>query len=369
MKGLVLSGGGARGSYQVGALQAVYEISHELNMPNPFKVFTGSSVGSINTSFLAAHAGNQKGAVRRLAQMWESLHCDDVFETRFQKVVKIAARFLFDLSSGGVVRAKHNSYLLDTAPLRQLITRVLRVQNIQDNIDRGMLHGVAMKALDYSTGMNTTFFQGHDSILPWMRSQRLAERTQLTVDHIMASSAIPVVFPPVKVGDSYYGDGSIRNYTPLSPAIKMGAEKLMVITAKRRNIATESRHMEEPSLARISSILLNSLLLDNIDLDVERLTRINSTIQYLEPDSKSSLKPVDVLLLQPTQDLSRVAMDYTHLMPRAIRFLVQGWGGRRDASDVISNILFEGAYIQRIIEMGYEDTIHRRQEIQAFLQD
>lgn len=368
-KGLVLSGGGARGAYQIGALKAIVEITSDMGVQNPFSVFTGSSVGSINTAYLAANAGNFKGAVRRLGQMWGGLESNEVYDTDLRAILKIGSGLMLDILTGGLLGRHRNNHLLNTTPLRQLIARWLPIGNLEENIKKGTLHGIAVKALDYSTGMNTTFFQGHSSILPWMRAQCLAERTHITVDHVMASAAIPIVFPPVKVGDRYYGDGSVRNYTPLSPAIKMGAKRLLVISAKRQNIASESPHLDDPSIARIASILLNSLLLDNIDIDVERLTRINHTIQYLSPESKSTLKPVQICLLQPSQDLSKVAMEYTKYLPRVTRFLLQGWGSKKDASDVISNLLFEGPYIQRIIELGYDDTMQRRHDIEVFFQE
>ena len=366
VRGLVLSGGGARSAYQVGVLIGISEIAREMEIQIPFQVFTGSSAGSLNASYLAAYTGNFYGASRRLGQFWGNLASEDVYNVGAVSLLQKAMKLGVDLVFGNLKKKKSAKSLLDNAPLRQTIERVMPFQNVSKNIEKGILRGIAVKAVNYTTGASHTFFEGHESISPWLRVRRESERVTLGIDHLMASTAMPILFPATQINDAYFGDGSLRNYTPLSPAIKMGASKVMVIGVRCANAQDVPAPNTYPTFGRMSGLVLNSIILDSIDLDCERTFRINKTLSYLRDDHASPLKPVDVLFMRPSQDIGKIAIEEFHVMPRTIQFLIGGLGSKEDASDLVSNLLFERSFTQKLISLGYEDARKRREDIQAF---
>ena len=367
LRGLVLSGGGARGAYQAGTLAGVFDIAHSAGIENPFKILTGSSAGAINASYLAAHAGNMRGCTRRLGQFWSSLHSGGIFEVGAMAVAKKSVKVCYDLFAGSLKDEATARSLLDNDPLRKLLEQSMPFHKLEANIKKGTLHGLAVKAVNYTTGGSHTFFQGHKDIEPWLRARRESERSKITIKHLMASTAIPVLFPAVKIGNHYFGDGSLRNYTPLSPAIKMGAKKVMVVGVRCDFKNEKVKFTARPSFARMSGMILNSIMMDNIDLDYERSLRINKTILNLKKTVKSDLNPVDVFLLRPSQDIGALALEKFDKMPKTIRFLIGGLGTKEEAADLISNLLFEPSFTEQLSEMGYEDAYERKSEIVQFL--
>ena len=364
--GLVLTGGGARGAYQAGVVSAVAELACELGVQQPFPVLTGISAGSINVGYLATHARDMVKATKRLVGIWEHLSSDQVFKVGGLSLLGIGVRGVLQLISGGILSEKHARALLNTAPLRQLIESNMSVLEIQKNIEQGVVEGVAISALNYSNGVSNTFFQSHKRIEPWIRIRRTSERAQICPDHVMASTAIPLLFPPQKVGDVYFGDGSLRNYTPLSPAIKLGADRLLVVGVRKELEDGVDEEAADPSPGRIFSVLLNSILLDAIDIDYERLCRINQTMDKLKPWAGTELKAVEPLIIRPSEDIGVIATQEAAAMPRLMRYLLRGLGSPEENQGLISYLLFEPAFTKRLTALGRKDVFARREEIQAF---
>lgn len=363
--GLVLTGGGARSAYQVGALRAVLEMSSACRIDRPFPIITGTSAGALNAAFLAANAHRMKVACRQLNQVWSHLSTDQIYRSDMLSILKNGLSALLEITTGGLIKKKNTQALLDTTPIQRLIEQQFSPEDVAARFSDGSLHSLALKALNYSSGESTTFYQSREYVDPWIRVRRQAEETVITAEHILASASIPVIFPPVKIGSDYFGDGSLRNLTPMSPAIKLGAQKLLIIGVRQTYQPEISSHLK-PSLARIIGIILNSVLLDAVDLDYERMSRINDTVSKLEDAAETSLKHVDVLMLRPSIDLRHIAYEEAPKLPRTIRYLLKGLGNRNESADLISYLMFEPSYIKRLIRLGYEDTLCRKDELRAF---
>lgn len=374
--GLILTGGGARAAYQVGALRAVAELVR--NGRNPFPVITGVSAGAINGAALAASADDFTGGVRRLSETWLSLTPERVYRTDVLSVASIGSRWIRNLTSGGLVTLRQVNHLLDTAPLRDLLTERIPLDRVPGHIAAGILHGLGVTATSYQTGTAVTFFDGAPEVPAWARSRRLGRRETLTIEHVMASAAIPVFFPPVRIGDTFYGDGQVRLTEPLSPAIHLGADRLLAIGVRYHRTAeeTETLNSEETAqrllpVSQVAGVLLNALFLDHLDSDTERLERINHTLTVARIPSAerdAQLRPIPVLTLRPSQPLGELATDQMDRFPRVVRYLLRGMGaGKRGGSDLVSYLAFERSYVERLQTLGYEDTLARRGELEAFL--
>jgi NTE family protein len=368
--GLVLTGGGARAAYQVGAIRALAEISGSRRLP--FTVLAGMSAGAINAAALAAHADDLPGAAARLAAVWGALTPDRVYRTEARELVALGARWIGLLT--GTRRDDHLNYLLDTTPLRQLLNEVLELDRLPRLFRSGLLRGVAVSATDYATGTAVSFFDGDPRIGRWVRSLRIGERARLTLDHVMASAAIPVIFPPVRIGDALYGDGCIRMLAPLSPAVHLGADRIVAVSVRYRRspgeTATLQRASRSPSLpiAEIAGTLMNALFHDAFELDVGRLERLNQLLR-LVPDARrvgQPLREIPLLVLRPSQDIGALAADVHVRLPGVLRHLLSGIGAHR-ANDLLSYLAFEPVYVRMLMNLGYRDTMERRQEIAAFL--
>jgi len=365
---LVLSGGGARASYQVGALAAIVESVPDLEVP----ILTGVSAGAINAASLAAHPGSMGAAVEALRSEWKRLTSEQVYVVRPVSVVgsslRWILRFVTGRSSGpGVVRG-----LMDMSPLREFLGRAVGLQGIARKIEANRLHAVALSATSYSDGRTVTFVQGGEDVPAWQRALRRSVKTELRFDHVMASAAIPIVFPAVKLEDGFYGDGSVRQIAPLAPAVHLGAGKLIAISmrAPRQPWAPSVPIGDYPAAAEVMSLLLNSIFLDYLDVDVERLERVNELVAALPPGhvTPTGLRRVDALLLRPSRDLGQLAQGLEVKLPRAVRMVVEGIGGRRQrASDLLSYLLFEPEYTEALMDLGYSDARNRWPEIEAFI--
>jgi NTE family protein len=373
--GLVLSGGGARGAYQVGAILALAEILGQKTAP--FSVLAGVSAGAINTVPLGIGADNFPGTARHLAEIWRSLTPERVYRTDAPNLTRLGARWIKDLTMGGVLGGSRSTFLLDTQPLRELLERELDCSRLQEHITSGALRGIAVSATNYLTGSTVTFFDGAPEIKPWVRHGRVSLREQISVDHILGSAAIPVFFPPVNVNGKLFGDGGIRMTTPLSPAIHLGAEKIVAIGIRYRRSLEQTLAMnQEPattnvSIAQISGVLLNAVFLDSLDNDIERLERINRTLGFVpDADRKKNpdfLRRIPALVLRPSQDLGRLAADQYDKFPAMLRHLLRGIGATGDSGwDLLSYVAFQPGYVNTLIELGRNDTLARRAEVERF---
>ena len=373
--GLILTGGGARAAYQVGALRAVVEVVG--NSHNPFPVITGVSAGAINGAALAASADDFAGGVRRLAETWLSLTPERVYRTDMLSVASIGSRWIRNLTSGGLVTLRQVNHLLDTTPLHGLLTERIPLDRVPGHIASGKLHGFGVTATSYLTGTAVTFFDAASNVEPWARSRRLGRRDTLTVDHVMASAAIPVFFPAVRLGDTFYGDGQIRLTEPLSPAIHLGADRLLAVGVRyvRTPAETESLNSEDTAqrvlpVSQVAGVLLNALFLDHLDTDTEHLERINHSLVRITPRTgleTDEFRIIPVLTLRPSRELGGLADDQMEHFPRVMRYLLRGMGaGRRGGSDLVSYLAFERSYVDRLQTLGYEDTMARRSPLEDF---
>lgn len=374
MKALVLSGGGARGAYQVGVLQAIAELAIQHKIKSPFKIYTGVSAGAINAAYMAAGADDFALTVSNLAKMWSSLESERVFKTDAISLGRIGLQWMGELSFGALKsQTSPTRSLLDTEPLHDLLKENLRFSQIQKNIDEENLYAVAVTALDYKTSTAITFVQGQPSIKMWERSRRKAESATLSAQHIMSSSAIPLLFPPIHQDDKWFGDGCIRNQTPCSPALHLGAEKLFVIGVRKQSETEDDVRAKNkkdiPSLARVVNVLLNAVMLDGIELDIERMRRINEFVERVPENLREKLnfKKVDYVWIHPTQDIGAIAAEMSSKLPRVIRYLLKGLGPLDDAAEILSYLLFEPQFCSRLIEIGYQDGLSQKTLIEEFL--
>jgi len=372
--GLVLTGGGARAAYQVGALRALAELFGR--GPLPFQVVTGVSAGAINGSSLAAEADDFPGAVKHLGDTWLSLTPDRVYRTDALSLVSIGSGWFRGLTAGGTQPPRRYNHLLDTAPLRELLGREIQFERIRENVERGLLRALAISATNYETGTSVTFFDGVPELQPWARSRRMGVKTGITLDQVMASAAIPIFFPPIQIGHSWYGDGGVRLAAPMSPALHLGADRVLVIGIRHPRTAEETLEInatparDDLPLSEILGVLMNAVFLDSLEPDIERVERVTEMLQSIQRPPDSHLRPVRILLLQPSQDLAVLASDQVMRFPRTLRFLLKGLGvSQKGGADLLSYLAFEQQYIERLVTLGHDDTRARFDEIRKFVEE
>jgi NTE family protein len=368
---LVLTGGGARAAYQVGVLLAVAKLSNNRRQ-NPFPILCGTSAGAINATSIACLADNFGKAVSVLASFWRNMHAGDIYRADPLGIGISGAHWLTTLTMGWLIRNPPRS-LLDNSPLRELLTRHLDFRGIERSIAKGALHALSISASGYESGDNINFFQGHASAQPWRRVQRIGIRSQIGVDHLLASSAIPFIFPATKIHREYFGDGSMRQLAPISPAIHLGAERVLIIGSGRKNEHQERRRVDgHPSLAQIAGHALSSIFLDSLAVDIERMQRINRTLSAIPPDvrdqSEIPLRPIRTLIISPSERIERIAAEHARALPWAMKLMLGGIGGmNRRNGTLTSYLLFEKPYTRALIDLGYADTMARSQEVGDFL--
>lgn len=369
--GLVLTGGGARAAYQVGVLKAICEILPK-DAVNPFAIICGTSAGAINSAAIGIYGERFHETVQRLLRVWRNFRVHKVFRSDITGVAKSGAHWLLAIFVGGLGK-RNPTALLDRTPLRKLLIKYMPCEQIQSTIDKGAIDALGISASGYSSGQSVTFFQAKTSIVPWTRVRRVGCRATITVDHLMASSAIPFIFPAVKINREYFGDGSMRQIAPLSSVLHMGADKILVIGVTDDG-KKEERSKDEgyPTLAKVSGHILNSIFLDSLEADLERLERINQTIDmipshHLEAHG-STLRKVEALVISPSQDLQAIALKHAGCLPWTIRFLLRGLGAfNKGGSSLVSYLLFERPFTRELISLGYADTMQRLDKVADFL--
>ena len=378
---LFLTGGGARAAYQVGVLQAICSLLSEVGWParkNPFDIVCGTSAGAINATAFACRADDFEHSVSHLLKVWRELEVEQVYRADSIGVIRSGARWLSLLSFGWLLRQWHASppnSLLDNSPLAALLHRMLDLPRLDAALDNGHLHALAVSASSYTAGRHVVFYQSSTEIPHWSRIQRISVPQQIGVDHLLASSAIPLIFPsvPLYCGErrEYFGDGSLRELAPISPAIHLGADRVLVIGAG--NIGASGRKFDEfsgyPSLAQIAGHAMSSIFLDGLSVDIERMTRINQTLSLLTPAQReqTSLRPIEMLAITPSKPLDAIASQHTGSLPLPIRTLLSAIGAtERRGAALASYLLFESTYTRSLIELGQIDTMRRRDEVLQF---
>lgn len=370
---IVMTGGGARAAYQIGVLKAIAEFL-PASSPSPFSIICGTSAGAINAASLAAKSDHFKLSVRRMHSVWSNFSCNQVFRTDVPGIMKTGAHWLLAMALGGL--GKHNPlYLLDRTPLRKLLEQYIDSSVFQHAIDQDILHALSINATGYTSRQSVSFYHGHESIRNWKRAQRLGISTRITVDHLMASSAIPFLFSPVKLNREYFSDGSIRQTAPISPALHLGADRILIIGNHQSEPKLERfSNNKPPTLGEIAGHTLNSIFLDSLDADIERLQRINKTVSLIKNQHREkhgvTLREVEVQVVSPSQDIGKMAGDYAHELPITIKTLLRGIGAySKTDSSLMSYLLFEKGYCNALIELGYEDTQLEKDNILHFLRD
>jgi NTE family protein len=366
--GLVLTGGGARAAYQVGVVKAVRDV---LGNPaqNPFPILCGTSAGAVNAATLAVFADNYSRAVANLLEVWEHMHCHHIYRTDAWNIIKSGARWLSALM---LVSRGNPISLLDNTPLADMLSRTLDFDRIQANVESGSLYAVCVTASGYSSGQSVSFFQGMSGLQGWERNQRIGAAVTLRLEYLLASAALPFLFPAVKVHREYFGDGSMRQIAPVSPALHLGADRVLIVGTGRQSAdPARVRSTVYPSLAQIAGHALNSIFLDSLMVDIERMERINRTVRLIPrerlSDSNLQLRPVKVLFITPSQPIERIAARFLHELPKTVRFILAPTGAlNRSGSNLASYLLFEESFCRALIDLGYQDTISREAEVREF---
>jgi NTE family protein len=367
---LVMSGGGARAAYQVGALRWIARRYPATRLP----ILTGVSAGAINAAFLGVVDGDLPERVERLCDLWLELDVQQVFRVGALGLFTHVIDSGLALISGGHHRPR-NRGMVDTTPLNAFLERALQAENgeltgIARSVAAGRVRAVAITASSYTTGRSVTFVQGRN-VPSWERADRISRECTLRVDHVMASSALPLFFPAIKVEKGYYGDGGMRLTAPLAPAIHLGADRILAISTRHVPDLAETRlHALEgyPPAAQIVGDVMSAIFLDQFDGDALRLERINRLLESTPPEERRGLRPIELLLLRPSRDLGRLANEYEARLPRTFRFLTRGLGTRQTRSnDLISLVMFQHDYARRLLELGEADAEAQAAEIETFL--
>jgi len=367
--GLVLPGGGARAAYQVGVLKAISELIPD---SNPFSIISGTSAGAINASLLASRSQSLKEAVEVLSGVWCNFKTNKVYRTETTVMLKSIFQWLLTVSSGGVL-AKNPKSLLDNSPLRQLLEDTINLEGIKNNIDKGNLDAFAITAASYSSKKSVTFFQSEEDDIDWERFLRVGVKNDILIDHLMASIALPLIFPAVKINNEYFGDGAMRQATPLSPAIRLGAEKLLIINTDSKSPNNQlTDNQIYPSIGEVGGYMLDALFTGGLLSDLERLDRINQIIENSGNNSvqtsNKKMKHLDYCVISPSKDIKKIAKEHYKDVPYSIKLLMKGLGLKnRKESELLSFLLFESSFTSSLIQLGFEDGMTNQSEIKAII--
>ena len=368
---LVLTGGGARGAYQVGILRYLASRWPELSFP----IITGVSAGAINAAHLAQAHGTFAQAVEELAALWAELRPDRIFRVDVGALLTNMGRWGLQLTGGGRRETRVRG-LVDTEPLRELLNEALapvdgELTGIDFNLHRGSLRAVAIGTTSYSTGQSIVWVQGRN-LQTWERPSRRSVETRLRVEHVMASCALPLFFPAVQIGEHWHGDGGIRLTAPLSPALHLGAHKILAVsTHYERTMAEADRPTTRgyPPPAQVIGVLMDAIFLDVVDQDVMRMERMNELLRRCPPQARNGMRVVELMTLRPSRDLGAISREYEPRLPRAFRLLTRGLGTRETSSpDALSLMMFQDDYVKRLMEIGEEDAERRGDELAEFIE-
>lgn len=370
--GLILTGGGARAAYQVGVLKAIAEMLPR-RAGNPFQVICGTSAGALNAATLAINARQFRKGVQYLVNIWKNFQPSDIYRTDVLGVANNTLHWLAGLllNSFGIHRLDRVS-LLDNTPLANLLDEILPCEKIQDSIDAGALHALSITASGYGSGQSVTFYQGAKDVQPWTRAHRVGIPTMIDNNHLMASAAIPFFFPAVRINREHFGDGSMRQIAPISPALHLGASRVLIISTVTIG---DEQHREQidayPTLAQVAGHTLDSIFLDSLEVDLERIHRINQTLAFIPEGVRQqvNLRHVDVLVMSPSQPIEKIAERFIHGLPWTIRILMSliGVVRRGGGANLLSYLLSEKEFCRALIDMGYKDAMARKEELLAFL--
>jgi NTE family protein len=369
---IVLDGGGARAAYQAGLLRALVRRHPDLRLP----LMTGVSAGAINATFLAAHQGSLSDAVEDLARLWADLKAEQVFRVDRRSLLSGVWHWGVRLVSGGRAIGPPLRGLLDTTPLRATLESIFNcagdraITGIARNLEAGRLAALAIITSSYTTGRTVAWVQGR-AVADWDRPFRVSRQCALTVDHVMASTALPLFFPAVKLDDAWYGDGGIRLVTPLSPAVHLGARRILAFSTRyprAQNELNQPQVLGYPPPAQIAGQLLNAIFLDDHDRDALHLARLNLLLEDLPEDKRRGLRVIDLVLIRPSQDIGRLAAEFEPRLPGPLRHMLGGIGTSRTRSpDLLSLLMFQPGYLRRLMEIGEQDFESRADDVAALL--
>ena len=365
-RALILPGGGARAAYQVGVLKAVAEVTKS-HKSSPFRVYSGTSAGAINSTVLASHAEDFQAGMHHLEAVWNGFTVDQVYKTDALTVLKNSAHWLWTIFTAGKFTSKPTSFL-DNDPLRQLLLKNVRLDGLNESLSKDFIDGLVVVCSAYGTAQSFNFFQAKNDQKSWQRFRRIGYPTEITVEHLMASAAIPYVFPAVKLGSQYFADGAVRQAKPLSAALHLGADRLLVIGVRdERIVQLEKEELNYPSLGKIAGYILDTLFMDGLFTDLEHLIHVNSLLANFEQE-KIPEKPISTHVIVPSMDIREIALRHQHHLPRSVRIFMAGTGGSKKAtgSQLVSYLLFDKHFTHDLIALGYEDAMQQQDVLHDF---
>lgn len=370
-RALVLTGGGARAAYQVGVLKGIAAVLPRA-VYNPFPIICGTSAGAINALSIAGRAGPFRLRANKLEAIWHNLRAKDVYRTDFFGVSANAFHVMASFLHSGYGIGRPIS-LLDNTPLRQLLNNYVKFDYLETAINNGELEAIAITAMSYASGKSVTFFQGQEQIAPWSRARRRGKKIDISIDHLMASTAIPSLFPAVKLEDGYFGDGAVRQLKPISPALHMGARQLLIIGVGESEQATPPAAEHSPSIAQIVGHMFNSAFIDSVESDLETLRSINRLANALPESLRANngitdLNSVDVLSISPSQSIDQIAQEHIHELPTSLKLFLKltGATAQGGGTSAASYLLFEPGFCRKLIGLGYSDALSKRTQIERF---
>lgn len=369
--GLVLPGGGARAAYQAGVLKAIAELLPP-DARSPFPIVSGTSAGSINATLIATHSLHFRRGAEELAGVWEHIHSELVFRTSGTAIFKNLAYWVMAMLHAGFAR-RNVIALLDNTPLRKLLERHIIFARLQEGIDAGALDALSLTCSGYTSARAVCFYKGKPGLRAWHRTRRIGQPAELRLDHVMASVALPVIFPAVRLGREYYGDGSLRQMAPLSPVVHLGADRILVIGVRNEQankLPEEGEEVPYPSLGQVAGYLMDVVFSDSLYADLERLQRVNTTMKELAASSRKPppLKVIDTMVIVPSEDMRDIAHRHVQEFPRSVRVLLRMLGGtQKNGSQFASYLLFESGFCRELVELGRKDALAQADKLLAFL--